>query len=268
MRRETLVARHRGPSVPQHLHGRLAGVDHRLDGEHHAFGEPRAAAGLAIVGHLRLLVHALADAVTDELPHDRKPERLDVPLDRVADVRDPGPRPHALDGLVERLLGDAQQRGRLFRHVADRQRDRAVAEVSVERRADIDRDDVAFLEHAPAGWDPVDHLVVDRRADRRRISMVSLERRRGAGPRDARLRHLVELRRVDARRHLRRQDLAHQPTGPAHPLELGRRSADNQWRDPPAAAPSFRASTAAASSAATRSGACAPLIERNIGRAR
>src|ERR1700688_2108836 len=99
VRRQTLVARHRGPPVPEHLHGRPARVDHLLDGEHHALGQPWTAAGLAIVWHLRLLVHALADAVTDELPHDRKSERLDVPLDHVADVRDAGPGPHALDGL-------------------------------------------------------------------------------------------------------------------------------------------------------------------------
>jgi beta-lactamase regulating signal transducer with metallopeptidase domain len=41
-----------------------------------------------------------------------------------------------------------------------------------------------------------------------------------------------------------------------------------QSRAQSAAAPSLRASTAAASSAATPSGVCAPLIERNVGRAR
>ena len=94
-------------------------------------------------------------------------------------------RPHALDRLVERLLGDPQQRRRLFRHLADRQRDRAVAEVAVERRADVDRDDVAFVQHPAARRDAVDHLFVDRRANRRRVAVIALERRRRARLRES-----------------------------------------------------------------------------------
>src|SRR5205807_2215409 len=78
VRRQAAVARHRGPPVSQYLHCRLARVHHRLDREHHAFRQPRAAPRLAVVRHLRLLVHPLADAVPDELAHDRKPVRLDA----------------------------------------------------------------------------------------------------------------------------------------------------------------------------------------------
>ena len=67
----------------------LPGVHHRLDREHHALGQPRPAARLAVVRHLRLLVHLLADAVPDELAHHREPVRLDVLLHGVADVRHP-----------------------------------------------------------------------------------------------------------------------------------------------------------------------------------
>ena len=67
----------------------LPGVHHRLDREHHPLGQPRPAARLAVVRHLRLLVHPLPDAVADELAHHRKPVRLDVLLHRVADVRHP-----------------------------------------------------------------------------------------------------------------------------------------------------------------------------------
>ena len=95
-------------------------------------------------------MHPLADAVADELPHDGTPVRLDVLLHGVADVRNPVAGPRAPNGLVERFLGHPQQLRCVFRHLPDRQRDRAVAEVPVERRADVDRDDVAFLQHPPA----------------------------------------------------------------------------------------------------------------------
>ena len=58
--------------------------------------------GFAVVRHLRILVHPLTDAVTDKLAHHRKPVRLDVLLDGVADVRHPPARLHPLDRLVER----------------------------------------------------------------------------------------------------------------------------------------------------------------------
>ena len=86
----------------------------------------------------------------------------------------------------------------------------------------------------------MNHLFVDRRADRRRIPVIPLERRRRSGPRDPLLGQLVELRRAHARRDLRRQlgqHLADQAPGIAHPLELGRRSADDHR---PAPAPTAR----------------------------
>ena len=73
------------------------------------FGQPRPAARLAVVRNLRLLVQRRADAVPDELAHHRKPVRLDVLLDRVADVRHPAAEPHLRDALLERLLRHPQQ---------------------------------------------------------------------------------------------------------------------------------------------------------------
>ncbi len=75
---------------------------------------------LAVVRDLRLFVHPLADAVPDELAHHPEAVRLDVLLHRVADIRDPIAGPRALDRLVERFFGHAQQRRRFFRDGADR----------------------------------------------------------------------------------------------------------------------------------------------------
>jgi hypothetical protein len=43
-----------------------------------------------------------------------------VLLHRVTDIRDPSARLHRLDRLVQRLVGDPQQRRRFLGHLADR----------------------------------------------------------------------------------------------------------------------------------------------------
>ena len=186
----------------------------------------------------------------------------------MSDTRAAGP--HLLDRLVQRLLGHPQQRRRFLRHLADRQRDRAVAVVAVERRADVDRDDVALLQHPPARRDAVDDLFVDRRANRRRIPVIALERRRRARRRAIRFSASSSSSAVltpgatFARQ--RRQHLADQASGLAHPLELGRRSADNH-RTAPRRRPR-RARRPLGQIRRHPSGACAPLTARNVGRAR
>ena len=110
VRRQAAVPRHRRPPVGQHLHVRLARVDHRLDREHHAFRQPRAPSTWAVVRDLRLLVQRRADSVTHELAHHRKPVRFHVLLYRGADIRDARARLHGLDSVKQRLLGHPQQR--------------------------------------------------------------------------------------------------------------------------------------------------------------
>ena len=78
-----------------------ADVHHRLDGEHHPGLQLRALAGLAVVRHLRLLVHRRADGVAHVLPHDREPGRLGDRLHGVADVGQPVAVDHLRDAGVE-----------------------------------------------------------------------------------------------------------------------------------------------------------------------
>ena len=85
------------------------GGHHRLDRDHHALLEQRALAGLAVVGHLRILVHAAPDPVPDERAHDRQPRRLGHSLDRARDVAHAIARAALRDAGVQRLLGGAQQ---------------------------------------------------------------------------------------------------------------------------------------------------------------
>ena len=94
-----------GPVVAAHPDLGRAGVDHRLDREHHARLQLRARARLAEVGDLRVLVHVAADAVPDQRADDREPLGLDLALDRVRDVAEVVAGPRLLDAGEQRRPG-------------------------------------------------------------------------------------------------------------------------------------------------------------------
>ena len=102
--------------------------------------------------------------------------------------------------------------------------------------------------------------------------MIALERRSRASLQNALLRQHVELAGAYAGRHVCRQlgqHLADQTSCVAHPLELHLRTADDHVAPlyfP--AGPLLAASTTLATSAATRSGACAPSTTLKVGRRR
>ncbi len=201
----------------------------------------------------------------DELPHHREPVRLDVRLDRVADVRDPAPDLHLRDALVERFLRDAEQRLHVLADRADGNRNRRVPVVAVQLHAHVERHDVAGHERRRRR-DPVHHLLVHRRAQRGRIAAVSLEGRLGARRPHLRFRRPVEIRGAHARRDHRRELLENardQLVRRAHLLDLRRRLADDH-RTPPVITDASR--IAASIAAVTTSGGWLPSIVRNVGR--
>src|ERR1035437_7618985 len=59
---------HRGPSVFQHHHVRLARIHHGLDGNPHSRPQLHAPARFAKVRHLRIFVHVYADSVAHKIP--------------------------------------------------------------------------------------------------------------------------------------------------------------------------------------------------------
>ena len=129
-------------------------------------------------------------------------------------------------------------------HRADRHRDRRVAVVAVQLHAHVERHDVARHQRRRRR-DPVHHLLVHRRAQRRGIAAIALERRLGARRAHLRLRRRVEVRRRHARRHHRRQlleDPRDQLVRRAHLLELRRRLADDHSRAAPRSPPTLRGS--------------------------
>src|SRR5258705_9322159 len=69
MRAVAAVFGNRRPLVLEHPNPGLAGVNHGLDSDHHAFPQLRPAPGVAIVGDLWLFVQAGTDAIAHKFAH-------------------------------------------------------------------------------------------------------------------------------------------------------------------------------------------------------
>ena len=122
------------------------------------------------------------------------------------------PGTHLVDGQLQAFARRVDQLLRARRDLADRNRDRAVADEAVEDRAEVEADDVALFEPG-AVRDAVNDHVIDRGADDRRIGRqshrsVAFERRLRAALGQLFFGHRVQLRR-------RRSGLDHRP----HDLE-------------------------------------------------
>src|SRR3989338_4892815 len=105
LRRQAVVLGDHRPAVAEVLGGRLAGVDHRLDGEGHAGFQFYSGFRAAVMQYLRLFMETLADAVSAELAHHAVAERFDEALDGMADITQIYARLDHADAAPERLPG-------------------------------------------------------------------------------------------------------------------------------------------------------------------
>ncbi len=223
---------------------------------------PRPAA--AVVRNLRLLVQLRADAVPDELAHHREAVRLDVALHRVRRCPRSATRPGR-----GRCPGAATPRSRAAASPRPRSSGRparvtAASPKKPSRTTPRSIDDDVALDQLAARRDAVHHLFVHRRANRRRVAVIALERRLGAAARTrdsaCASRSAVVTPGATASRSSA-ENLGHERVGRSHPLQLRRRLADDHVVLARAPAP-FR--WRAFRSAVTWSGACSPLIRLKV----
>src|SRR5438270_13003752 len=147
VRRRAAIRSFRDPLVP-HPHFRAAGIDHGLDGDDHAFLQPRAASFLAVIRKVGLVMHPGADAVPDKLPHHRETVLLDPALHGMADVAEAVASAHLVNRAVVRLAGHIQHLLSLRPHLPQSDRHRGVRIITVHFHPEIDRDDIAFAQLA------------------------------------------------------------------------------------------------------------------------
>ena len=186
-----------------------AGIDHRLDGEEHAFAQHRAVARPAEMQHARRLVELPPETVAAEIPHHGKTHRFDIGLDGVADVAEMRARPHRLDAAHQRLMRRPHQPARLYADaVPDREHAARIAVPAVQDDADVNIEDVAVAQPARAGNAVADDMV-DGCADRLREALVVERRRHRVVPDDEVVAKRVELLRRRARDDVRRHMVQH-----------------------------------------------------------
>src|SRR6266581_2910930 len=161
-----------GPAVCKFADRRLAGVDHRFDGESHSRLETRAGSRASIVQNLRLFVEFSPDSMAAELAHDAVTVAFGMLLDRRADVTEKSPGAHLADAEPHALVSGLAQPLRLNGGFADIVHAAGIAVKAVFNHGDVDIQDVPRLEHA-LPWNAVADLVVDRGADRLRKGLVA-----------------------------------------------------------------------------------------------
>src|SRR6267142_5548069 len=176
MRAVAAVFGNRRPLVLEHPNPRLAGVNHGLDSDHHAFPQLRTAPGVAIVGDLWLFVQAGTDAMAHKFAHYAEASSLDVLLHRRAHISDAIANARLLDAAIKRVTRHAEQLAHpgveFLAHADGKCR---IGVVAVQHYAAIDGDNVARLQLALFRWDAMHHFGINRCAKNAGIIEVSLK---------------------------------------------------------------------------------------------
>ena len=151
---------HDRPTIGFGSHAPSATIEHRLDGENHAFAEGEAGSRLSVVQNLRFLMHFPADAMTAIFTHHGIAISLGMSFDRPADVSKararanrPDAHPHGFLGGLDQLPG-----GRIYR--ANEIGFAGIRDIAVLLERDVEIDDVAVPKHVGLRGDTVaDHIV-------------------------------------------------------------------------------------------------------------
>ena len=205
-----------------------ASIDHRFDGENHAWLQFRQRAGLTIMQNLRFFVKFFADAMTAEFAHDGKPVFRGVALDREADVAQmrswpylQNSQPHAFESDIGQALGgDGRLAG--VKHPA------GVTVIAVFDDGDVDIDDISGSKHLVAR-NAVTDLMVDRGANRFWIGAIAWRavaqrsRDRALHPGHVIVAQGIEFAGADTRLDMRFDEIEHfscQLAGDAHFFDI------------------------------------------------
>lgn len=191
------------PTVVEHVEGRIAHRYHRLDGNTEAVFDLLSGSTLPVVGHLRILVHFVANAMTDKLPNNSISLRFAMALHCVANIAKAMTGKRLFYCFIKRLFGGFQQGFCLVVDFSNTECVAGVATETINQRSAIDRNDVAVLEGRIVRY-AVNNYFVDRSADgSRKVGAIRIrktfERRDCSVIADEFLGQSVKLARRDAR---------------------------------------------------------------------
>ena len=194
-------------------------------------------------------MHHAPDAVAYQRAHNRETGRFGRLLNGMRDIAQPVARPGLLYSCRKRRLAGGKQCFRLDVDSAYRESERCVCDEPVQGCADINRDDLARVEHSPPR-NPVNDHRARRGADRRGITAVAFEGRLGALRADELFSEGVQLTGRDTGRDRtanERQRTSDELTGPCHLLDLLSGFSDDHAAESPSS-PSTRSISANTSS--------------------
>src|SRR2546429_673522 len=163
MRAVAAISGHCRPLIIEHARSGLAGVHHRLDGQHHAIAQPRSVATSSKVRNLRFLVQLGSNAMSHKLTHYAETIGLNKFLYRGPNVPDGIADSRRLNAAIECLLRYFEQLAQLRRERSiDRNCDRRVTVIAIEDNAAIDGNNVSGLQRPLFRRNSVYDLFVDR----------------------------------------------------------------------------------------------------------
>ena len=255
MRREFPVLSYHGPFVAQCARLPHTLIDHRLNREDDTGPQLRSALALPIVRNLRLFVHRSAYAMSHIFTHDRKAARLCIVLDRPRNIFQIFARPRLFDRRHQRAFRCFEQTLGDIGYVPDRKRPSSVADKAVIDRADVNRDNIALVQHALGVRNPVYDFAIDGGTQRAGKSVIPFESGFGISLGNERVRKRVEFCGANAGFYFfanRFEKLGDDPSGFAHLRDFVLRL-DND----------HNSATALTRSACTCSMSCSPFTWRN-----
>ena len=240
MRAVAAISGHCRPLIIEHTRSGLAGVHHRLDGQHHAIAQPRSVAASSKVRNLRLFVQLGSNAVSHKLTHYAETIGLNKFLHRCADIADGIPNSGCLNAAIERLLRNFEQLAQLRSEQSiDRNGHRRVTVIAIEDNAAIDGNNVSGLQRPLFRRNSVYDLFVDRSTKHARVIVITLESRLCAQFFDLALGCVLQIHRSRARLYQRAHFIEHFPDNAAtapHLVNFRCRFTNNRHAQPPSAA--------------------------------
>src|SRR5579883_2657378 len=166
LRRTLAICRHDGPLIVERANIRLTSVNHRLDGKDHAHLDAQTRIGLAKMLLRRLLPKRATHPMTSQLAHGRESQRLGIRLDSSANVSQVVAWLRLRDAQFQAPFRRIHQPLRGSVHLADGEGAACVAHPSFIERANVNANDIAFLQHLAWAGDAVTDYLVDGNANR------------------------------------------------------------------------------------------------------
>ena len=199
-------------------------INHRFNGEHHAFFQTQTCSRLAIMKYLRIFVINLANAVPAVFAHYRKPLRFHQLLNSMANIAKRCARPHLTNAGKQGCTRNIHQTLGFNRRLAGIIHTRGIAMPAIFDDGNIDIDDIAIFQHFCRRWNAVANNVIHRCADTGRKAFVThVGRNRLLSLNNVFMAQAVKLGGTNAWTHVRTnhlQDFSRQTASNAHFFDI------------------------------------------------